>query len=162
MSVALSLLNYTAHLSPRIYCFGKLVKIFNKQNVQRRSHYFFFQNCQNLSWQLSIFNFMNNNNKGMCGNYESLNSKALPSPNTVTKMFHTTFRGRCNHILHYPKISKNLFHVVGSVVFSLKSWIMSHMGVLRVAVFIKSVFSYPVMWNVIKTFAGTLRTHQIQ
>jgi len=45
----------------------------------------------------------------MCGNYESLYLKTLPSPSTVTKIFHTTFRGRFNHILHYPKISKQNF-----------------------------------------------------
>ena len=46
--------------------------------------------------------------KSMCRNYESLKFQALRSPNTVTPIFHTTCRERCTHMLHYPKISKNL------------------------------------------------------
>jgi len=42
----------------------------------------------------------------------------LLSPNTVTTIFHTTFRERCNHILHYPKFSKKIFHVVGWMIFN--------------------------------------------
>jgi len=79
---------------------------------------------EHMQWQQKpLQNFINNSDgwESILLLYNAclviMNLKALPSPSTVTKIFHITFRGRCNHIIKFKKI----LYVVGCMIFSLKS-----------------------------------------